>query len=145
MIKKHFHFSCPRCHLTDNVKNGHVFGWQRYRCRSCGYQFTKSAPKGKPLYVKMSVHLLYMFGLSMRDIARIIGVSAQSVSRWIRKWHQAFVSEVGSDESFFKTTVDSLQNRLDLPEKGEVLVSSRLLPSGARIHVVVQLPADQDH
>lgn len=83
-----------------------------------------------------------MFGFSMRAIARIIGVSAQSVSRWIAKWHQAFMFEAQSGETFFKTTQSGLLKHLNMPKGAALLVSSRALPSGAKIHVVVQLPPD---
>lgn len=140
MTKKQNDWMCPRCRSSRCVKNGHVFGWQRRKCKACGYQFTKPAPKGKPLYVFLNAHMLYMFGLSMRTIARIVGVSAQSVSRWIKKWHQAFMFEAQSGETFFKTTQSGLLKRLDVPRNAALLVSSRALPSGAKIHVVVQLP-----
>lgn len=138
-------FMCPKCCSKKCIKNGHIFGWQRYKCKECKYQFTKPSPKGKPLHLHMSVHLLYVFGLSMRNIAKTVGLSAQSVSRWIRKWHQAFVFEVGTGETFFKTSRDELSERLGISEKAKILVSSRTLSSGAKIHVLVQLPDYENH
>ncbi len=131
---------CFKCASRRLVKNGRVFGRQRYKCKECGYQFTKSAPAGKPLFIKMAVHDLYMFGLSMRAIAAVVGVSAQSVSRWIRKWHPAYLSEVGEKQDFFKMPAHQLMRRLNIPPEAELLTSGMALPSGAKCHLVIELP-----
>lgn len=34
---------CYKCGSKQIVKNGKVFGGQRYKCKACGYQFTKNA------------------------------------------------------------------------------------------------------
>lgn len=80
---------CPKCGNTKVVRCGKVFGWQRHKCKNCGYQFTKVSPAGKPLYIKLVCHSLYLSGMSMRKIATIVGVTAQSISRWVKKWHPA--------------------------------------------------------
>lgn len=59
-------------------------GAQRYKCKHCGFQFTRSTPHGKPLRAKVLALLLYLSGLSMTMIGNILGVSTQSIMRWIR-------------------------------------------------------------
>lgn len=131
---------CLKCGAENAVKNGKVFGWQRYKCKICGYQFTKAAPAGKPVFIKIICHNLYMSGLSMREIAAIVGVTAQSVSRWIRKWHGAYMSEIGDHEILYNASRNNLLDCLNVKENEDLLVSSRQLPSGAKFNIVVQLP-----
>lgn len=131
---------CPKCANNNIVKNGKVFGWQRYKCKNCGYQFTKLTPAGKPVSLKLLVHLLHISGLSMREIASIIGVSPQSVSRWIKKWHTAYMSEIGNYETLYKADINTLTDCLNVNSNDDFLVSSRVLPSGARFNIVIQLP-----
>lgn len=132
---------CMKCGGTKHVKNGMVFGRQRYKCTTCGYQFTKETPAGKPIYVKLICHGLFMSGLSMRDIAKIVGVTAQSVSRWIKKWHSAYMTELGMHQKIKAMSRKELLDMLHSDDKTELLVISTTLPSGARYHVVIQPPA----
>ena len=38
----------PRCQNKDFVKNGFVNENQRYKCKRCGYQWTRTRPRGHP-------------------------------------------------------------------------------------------------
>ena len=78
---------CPKCG-SKSWKNGKASQKQRYKCKSCSYQFTQANQKGKPQAMKWFASLLYMGGLSMRFIARIFGVSPQSALNWIREFAQ---------------------------------------------------------
>lgn len=131
---------CLKCGSTEYVKNGKVFGWQRYKCKSCGYQFTKMGERGKPMNIWLTCHGLYVFGLSMRQIARIVGVSVQTISRWIKKYHQVYMHEIGSNETLYSPSSETLVDCLNLSPKDKLMVSSSKLPSGAEIHVVIKLP-----
>ena len=77
---------CPKCLTEEVVKNGHHLGRQRYRCKSCGFQYTRVAPRGRPASEKAGAILLYTMGLSFNAIARIYNVSAQTVLRWVRNF-----------------------------------------------------------
>ena len=74
---------CRNCGSGTLVKNGFMSGAQRYKCKHCGFQFTRETPHGKPLRAKRLALVLYLSGLSMRMIGTIVGVSTQSVMRWI--------------------------------------------------------------
>ena len=76
---------CLKCGCEGAYKYGHMKGYQRYRCKNCGYQFTKTTPRGKPEKDKILALILYLSGLSMSATGRILGVIAQSVMRWIRR------------------------------------------------------------
>lgn len=77
---------CPKCNTEQVVKNGHHLGRQRYRCKVCGFQYTRVNPRGRPSSEKAAAVLLYTMGLSLNAIARIYLVSAQTVLRWVRNF-----------------------------------------------------------
>lgn len=82
---------CRKCGSEAFVKNGFVAGVQRYKCKECGFQFTRETPHGKPMKDKILALVLYLSGLSMTMIGKIIGVSTQSVMRWIKMFYDKFV------------------------------------------------------
>ena len=69
---------CKRCQSEAFVKNGFVRGYQRYRCKACGYNFTDIPPQGRPLVCKVFALTLYLSGLSHGA-----GVSTPSVQDWV--------------------------------------------------------------
>ena len=89
--------NCPKCDSDVAVKNGFVKGIQRFKCKKCGCQYTRSTPHGKPLKVKILALVLYLSGISMNMIGRIIGVSGQSIMRWIKAFGLACMQEQQSE------------------------------------------------
>ena len=75
---------CPLCGGAVLVRSGHACGRQRWRCKGCGRQFTRTEPRGKPAALKRHAIELYCLGLSMNAVAKRVGVSAQSMLRWVR-------------------------------------------------------------
>lgn len=75
---------CPNCQSIEVVKNGKVQGKQRHKCKSCSLQFTRLTPRGRPAQEKAMAVTLYTLGLSIRAIARLIGVSPTAVLKWIK-------------------------------------------------------------
>jgi transposase len=76
---------CKRCAHMGAVRNGRVRGLQRYRCKSCGYNFTDTPPRGKPAAMKALAVLLYSMGnASFGMIGRLCGVSDVAVLNWVR-------------------------------------------------------------
>lgn len=77
---------CKRCGSSAFVKNGFVGGHQRYRCRSCGYNFTATPKRGRSEATKALTVLLYSFGkASYRTLGKLLRVSAVSVYKWVRQ------------------------------------------------------------
>ncbi len=100
---------CKKCGSTEAYKSGHVNGLQRYKCKNCGHQYTKTTPQGKPKKDKILAQILWLSGLSMNVTAKIVGVTAQSVMRWVRQSRQEYVfdtpeishiQEVDTDEVY---------------------------------------------
>ena len=77
--------NCPRCE-TKSVKNGKVDEKQRWKCKGCGFQFTRLIPKGKPLWMKLLASLLYISGNSLNSIAHTLKVSTPSVLAWVKSF-----------------------------------------------------------
>ena len=75
---------CPKCQSIEVVKNGKAQGKQRYKCKSCSLQFTRLTHRGRPAQEKAMAVTLYTLGLSIRAIARLIGVSPTAVLKWIK-------------------------------------------------------------
>jgi transposase-like protein len=73
---------CPQCQSDRLVNNGSAAGKPKKQCQQCGYQFTRTTPRGKPLTTKINAVLLYLSGISMNRIAFLLRVSAQAVLNW---------------------------------------------------------------
>lgn len=76
--------TCKKCSSGKVVKAGKVSGNQRYKCKECGCQFQPNRIKGKPESTKRLAILLYLLGLSMRTISKIVKSDVHAVYRWIR-------------------------------------------------------------
>src|ERR671913_1529551 len=76
--------ACPACCGSVLIKSGHACGRQRWQCKGCGRQFTRITPRGKPVAMKREAVSLYCMGLSLNAVGKRLGVSAQSVIRWVR-------------------------------------------------------------
>ena len=77
---------CKSCGSVAFVRNGFVRGHQRYRCKSCGYNFTNTARRGvHPALKALGIVLYGMCGVSMNKISKMFGVSDVAVLKWVRK------------------------------------------------------------
>ena len=79
---------CPKCKSAEYVKSGVVKGRQRYKCKSCNYYFSV-LKQGKSIdtYYVVKALQLYLEGVSLREIERLLGVSHVSVKNWVRRYH----------------------------------------------------------
>ena len=75
---------CPRCQNKHFVKNGFVNETQRYKCKACRYQWTRTTPRGHPSAHKRLSVLLYCHGISMHAISKLFDVSVTTGLNWIR-------------------------------------------------------------
>lgn len=79
---------CPKCQSEQIIKSGIVNQRQRYTCKNCRYNFTVSKlGKQIDVYYVVKALQLYIEGISLREIERVLGVSHVSVSNWIRKYN----------------------------------------------------------
>jgi hypothetical protein len=80
--------SCPRCDGTNIIKSGIVKERQRFKCKSCNYNFSVQK-LGKQIdnYLVIKALQLYIEGVSYREIERLLGISHVSVMNWVRKYN----------------------------------------------------------
>lgn len=78
---------CPKCQSNETIKSGVIKGRQRFHCKNCNYFFTvnKDGKQIDPYYVIKALQL-YIEGVSLREIERLIGVSHVSVLNWVKKY-----------------------------------------------------------
>jgi transposase-like protein len=79
---------CRQCDGTDLIKRGRKAGHQRYMCRACGRYCTDSQPKFTAQTKTMAIEM-YMNGMGIRAIGRVLAASPAAVLTWIRKEHAA--------------------------------------------------------
>ena len=81
--------ACPKCQSDRVINNGSAAGKPKKQCKRCGYQFTRTTPRGKPLTTKINAGLWYLRGVSMNRIAFLLRVSAQAVLDCVRTFAKA--------------------------------------------------------
>jgi hypothetical protein len=77
---------CRKCGSSESVKNGKRCGEQCYKCKNCGFQYTKEEPRGRSESERNKAIALYLLGLSTRAIARLFHVNVSTILYWIRKF-----------------------------------------------------------
>jgi transposase-like protein len=75
---------CPKCGNEHCVKAGFNHNRQRYKCKNCGRQITQI--KDKNATKKVFALYLYVIGLSMNAIGRMLKVEPSTILYWVRKF-----------------------------------------------------------
>ena len=91
---------CKKCSSTSIIKNSKVRNKQRYNCKACGLNFVDGDQrKEKSLDEKRMAIYLYLEGMVLRSIGRVLDVHNVAVLNWVRKageqvkaYHDAQVS-----------------------------------------------------
>ena len=77
---------CPECGSERVVKNGKQLGKQTYLYKLCHRRFTPNATKvHRPSHEKRKAIELYMNGMSIRAIAKVLNAPYMTVWTWIKK------------------------------------------------------------
>lgn len=75
---------CPKCGSEEKVKNGKRGEKQRYLCKGCGCNYTKSSSYHYSLEERRRAINMYMDGNGFRAIERQLGIPHVTVMRWVR-------------------------------------------------------------
>jgi transposase len=108
---KDYPMNCPRCQSDQYVKNGMLRGRQRYLCKPCKYQFTverrscDATPETKEMAIKM-----YLEGLGIRAIGRVINFSNVTVLSWIKKFAAAQQVNINEENSIPVMELDEMHS-----------------------------------
>ncbi|GGE43665.1 IS1/IS1595 family N-terminal zinc-binding domain-containing protein [Psychroflexus planctonicus] len=120
---------CPQCQSTQIIKSGILNDRQRYKCKSCGYNFTvnKLGKQIDKYYVTKALQL-YLEGLTYREIERIIGVSHVSVMNWVRKYNIHKVQNTDYHPTYKILSQSELASYFSKPEntKGAGMIVTEL-------------------
>ena len=79
---------CPHCAHPDSIRYGTSRGVQRYRCQA-GRRIFQTLRRGKDPALKQQACQLYLEGMGMRAIDRVLGIHHKTVSRWLVQAAQA--------------------------------------------------------
>jgi len=78
---------CPKCKSGHHVKDGILYGRQRYKCKSCRYHYTVERKSDvKPPDTKRLAFEMYLEGFGFRSIGRILKISYGTVYVWVKEW-----------------------------------------------------------
>jgi len=99
---------CPQCGGSDLVKRGRKAGRQRYECRACGRYSTDSQPKFSAQTKALAIEM-YMNGMGIRAIGRVLGASPAAVLNWIRKAHAALQHKLAQAPPVDTGTADIIE------------------------------------
>ncbi len=78
---------CSKCNSEKSIKNGFTKGRQRYRCKDCGnnYSVEQKSTAKLPSERRMGL-MMYLEGLGVNSIGRLLGVSHVAVIKWVKKY-----------------------------------------------------------
>ena len=88
---------CPKCLSTEmqNKDGRTAAGSQRYKCKCCGHRYTPNhKEKGYDEEIRLHALTLYLEGVSLRGVARILDVNHQSVANWVNEYANEFPEEL---------------------------------------------------
>jgi len=80
---------CPYCQRQQNqIKAGrNPSGSQRYRCNGCERNYTpEPKEQGYSEAIRRQAVQMYVDGLNLRRIGRLLGVNHQSVANWAKAY-----------------------------------------------------------
>jgi len=78
---------CPKCKETKYIKSGIIKGKQRFKCKKCNYYYTvEKKSTGKSSDIKRMGLEMYLEGLGINSIARVLNVSHVAIQKWIKNY-----------------------------------------------------------
>ena len=98
---------CPQCAHPDSIRYGTSRGVQRYRCQACRRIF-QTIRRGKDPALKQQACQLYLEGMGMRAIGRVLNIHHKTVSRWLVQAAQALPASPPQTEVCSFIEIDEL-------------------------------------
>lgn len=75
----------PKCQGVEKNKSGSSKGKQRYLCKNCGCNYTRSYGRGYHPKIQEKAITYYLEGCRFRRIERSLGMGYHSVINWVKK------------------------------------------------------------
>lgn len=120
---------CPKCGHKHSIKSGKVSGQQRWKCKSCHYQYTRLNQRGRPLWQKSLALLLYCHGMPLHRLATLLKVQPSTVLKWVR-------SHAG--ERYVKPEATSAVLVMELEEMWQHLNEQREHPTPGKLWITIE-------
>ena len=98
---------CPHCAHPDSIRYGTSRGVQRYRCQACRRIF-QTLRRGKDPVLKQQACQLYLEGMGIRAIGRVLNIHHKTVSRWLVQAAQALLASPPQTEACSFIEIDEL-------------------------------------
>jgi transposase-like protein len=103
---------CPYCGQTRSVVKAGLNnkgGNQRLRCQKCQRYFTQQhRHHGHDPSLREQALKLYLEGMSLRGIGRVLGVHHQSIANWIKQAAEALPEQVTDNTPTQTVEIDEL-------------------------------------
>lgn len=101
---------CPKCNSSDYCRDGIVKGRQRYLCRGCNYRYTVIQRSGtSDKATRRKALELYLEGLGLRSIGRLLKFSNVSVLKWIRTFGEE-LGDIKNDQPVEVMELDEMHS-----------------------------------
>ena len=98
---------CRACGSDLHVKNGFVYGVQRYRCKGCSANFLEKDRRIKyGIEDRLKVIKLYLENSNVRKIERLTGIRNSQISKWIMEIGSYIKRELRRNESKINSIKD---------------------------------------
>ncbi len=98
---------CPHCAHPGSIRYGTSRGVQRYRCQACR-RILQTLRRSKDPALKQQACQLYLEGMEMRAIGRVLCIHHNTVSRWLVQASQSLPASLPQTEAFSFTEIDEL-------------------------------------
>jgi transposase-like protein len=98
---------CPHCAHPGSIRYGTSRGVQRYRYQACRRIF-QTLRRGKDPALKQLTCQLYLEGMGMRSIGRVLGMHHKTVSRWLVQAAQSLPASLPQTEACSFIEIDEL-------------------------------------
>lgn len=108
---------CRKCRKGLLTKNGIVRGRQRYRCRSCGFNFTQEHSNGWPPSSKLLIVVSYCCGETISNLAEQSGAAPASVFRWIEEARESIMGDREMHEWVIDALTEAVSFALTIEDK----------------------------
>ena len=86
MIIDEIPYTCRRCNSANLVRNGHnKYGNQQFLCKDCAKSGVLNPKHYRSEAEKEQILAAYRERPSMRGIARVFGISRNTLAKWLKK------------------------------------------------------------
>ena len=98
---------CKFCESSNCVKNGFVYGVQRYKCKECLSNFVDGDKRQKYTQQdRLKVIKLYLENCGIRTIERLTGIRNSQISIWIEETAKYIKEELQKSQNRIRSVKD---------------------------------------